>query len=104
MIYLDEKINVNNKEHFSEIRFVYYLERLKTEIYEFVLNDEENEFFDLCKFFKDKKLSEEQREEMCKDIRVELGNLGWNTKLVYGKTGLYIYSTKSHISDDFEEI
>jgi hypothetical protein len=42
--------------------------------------------------------------KMVKIVIQELTNLGWKCKLVYGDTGLFIYSTEHHFSDNYESI
>jgi hypothetical protein len=65
--------------------------RLRKKIYEFVLREKEDDFFDLEKFRNNKAKNEKDMDKMTEVIRQELEGLGWKTKLIYGNTALAIY-------------
>jgi hypothetical protein len=91
-------INVKNKNHFS----LYYNNTvmcyLRKEIYEHIIREDENTYFDLDKFgrvyFENKKNREEILNKLVDDIIPEITNLGWNCKRSFGGTALFIYSTE----------
>lgn len=86
--------NVENKKNFHNIYFVRNLAYLRLDIYEHMLLDEENNYFDLEKWT-NKKLNKnkEMMEKMSAIIIKELQILGWKCKTSFGGTGLFIYST-----------
>ena len=86
-------LNVNNKDKFSDTYYNRILCYLRKEIFEHILINTENEFFDLERFKKIKKLNELQYLTISKQIISELENIGWKCKLSYGNTALFIYST-----------
>ena len=85
-------LDVNNKDNFPKIyykRILYYFRR---DIYEHIIREDENNYFDLEKFQKQYKLTVENRDKMAKIIIEELETLGWKCKLSFGDTGLFCYS------------
>ena len=68
---------------------------LRKELYEHILVSNENDFFDLERFKRQKKLNEQQYIDITKQIINELEKIGWNCKLSFGKTALFIYSTET---------
>ena len=88
-------IKPENKEQFFEIKYQKNLSLLRKEIYDFILDAKEDDFFDLVIF--DKRVNKDMKNTkmMCNQIVQELNYLGWKTKLSYGDTGLFIYSTEN---------
>jgi len=70
------------------------LEALRESVYSHMLKDDENDFFDLDKFNKNVKNMELTKHLINTYIIPELNELGWKTRLSYGDTGLFIFSTE----------
>lgn len=87
-------ISPSNKENFTEIRKENLLRVLRNKIYELILKGNENDFFDLVIFDKQNVNNLSLTKNLLQTIIEELQNLGWKTKLSYGDTGLFIYSTE----------
>lgn len=88
-------INVNNKSSFKDINYDRVTSLFRQEIYETLLTrKDENEYIDLDTFCR--KHCNKKNEMMMKildKVSSELIILGWKTKLSFGDTGLFIYST-----------
>lgn len=94
-----------NKESFSIRKYNRNLAYIRMEIYENMIDGDENNYFDLDKFSRKYNIRKEDLDKMLKDVVDELQNLGWNTKTSFGCTALFIYSTdnppKSCYDDTF---
>lgn len=86
-------LNVKNKEKFPEFYYDIVLSYLRRDIYEHVIKEDENNYFDLDIFQRKYNLQLENRDKMIQQIIKELEDLGWNCKLSFADTGLFIYST-----------
>lgn len=89
-----QELNIKNKDKFNK----YFIRRLKCylrkDIYEHMLNSQETDYYCISKFnhengVKDKTITD----SLLQDIILELEELGWNCKIGFGGTGLFIYST-----------
>lgn len=69
----------------------YYKQILRDELELMILKQKENDYFDIEIFRKKNDLSLEIVSKLLSEILEELTSLGWNWKLCYGNTGLYIY-------------
>jgi hypothetical protein len=87
------EISTNNKANFRELNKTRLLSLLRNDIYNLIISrDDENEYYALdifeltynCKSFTN---------ELITQTIEELNKLGWKTKLSFGDTGLFIYST-----------
>ena len=79
---------------FKELNFNRLLGVLRNDIYEHLLWNDDNNFFDLDKFCKEHLKRDTEMLEKMKDIIIdELNKLNWNCKLSYGGTALFIYRT-----------
>lgn len=87
-------LNVKNKNSFPSIHFNRVLCYLRRNIYEHIIKEDENNYFDLSLFFKQYGTNQNDSETMRDIIMKELSSLGWKTKLSFGDTGLFIYSTE----------
>lgn len=89
-------LNIKFKHRFPELHYNRVLCYLRKAIYEHVIREDENSYFDLEKFclqyFK-REETESMIEKLAKTVISELENLGWKCKLSFGETGLFIYST-----------
>jgi hypothetical protein len=90
-------LHVKHKDRFQEIYYNRLLCYLRKAIYEHVISQDENSYFDLEKFsclhFKDQKNKEEQVTKLSTIIQSELENLGWTCRVSFGGTALFIYSS-----------
>jgi hypothetical protein len=87
-------LDVNNKDNFPEIYYKRILCYFRRDMYEHIIREDENNYFDLEKFQKQYKLTVENRDKMAKTIIEELEAFGWKCKLSFGDTGLFCYSDK----------
>jgi hypothetical protein len=92
---------LKNKENLETIKENIITEKLRNEIYNFLIfRKDENEFFDLDKFNNDTFNSfnfgkNETTFQILNDcIMKELNNLGWKCQLSFADTALFIYSTE----------
>ena len=88
-------LNVANKDEFPDIQYNRVLCYLRKNIYEHVIREDENSYFDLEKFQKIQKITVENRDKMATTVIEELVVLGWKCKLSYGSTALFIYSSEN---------
>jgi hypothetical protein len=89
-----EELNVVNKESFCDLLFKENLKIMRNELYNFIINGNEQDFYDLDTFNRKYIKNINKTHEMVDILSNELKNLGWNTYLGFGGTGLYIYSTE----------
>ena len=86
-------LNVKYKERFPEFYYQRVLCYLRRDIFEHVIREDENSYFDLEKFQKKYMLSSTNRDKMGQEVMKELEKLGWKCKLSFADTGLFIYSS-----------
>lgn len=87
-------LNVKNKSNFSQLHYERTLCYLRRDLYEHIIREDENSYFELENFGKKYKLKSEDLQKMVQKIIKELEKLGWNCKLSFGDTALFIYSTE----------
>lgn len=90
-----DNISVVNRNNFSEIYFQRNLCYLRRDIYEHVLANREEDYFDIdiwCR--KRLRNNTEIMKRMIKIIILELERKGWKCKTTFGDTALFIYSDK----------
>lgn len=87
-------IKTENKGLFKTMRVKIIFDKLRKKIYEHILEENENNFFDIEKFNKKYLKNLQHTLDIIKDIIVELEDAGWKCKLSYGNTALFIYSTE----------
>lgn len=94
------------KEHFPQYLETHLTAKLRLQIYEFMLQSKEDEYFILNNFFYKENIKDntELTTLITNNIIKELNRLGWTTKLAFGGTSIYIYSTVEHKSNYFEDI
>jgi hypothetical protein len=94
MLNFPKEISSKNKENFQVLNKERLLSLLRNDIYNLIISrQDENEYYSLdifeitynCKFFIN---------EIVTQIITELNELDWKTKLSFGDTGLFIYSTE----------
>ncbi len=103
-------LKVTNKEKFNEFNKNRTLAYLRRELYEHMIREvsiDENKYFDLDKFCEEFKTTKEQIKELVDTVMKELRDLGWNCKLSFADTGLFVYSSEKPPSScwngDFNE-
>lgn len=99
-----ELLNVKNKDRFQEFHYNRTLLYLRKDIYEHMLKSiNENNFYDLDKFNKLHLNNMDDLQKMVQDIMSELKYLGWKSKLSFGNTALFIYSTDNPPSSCWDD-
>ena len=88
-------LDVKYKDNFPDVYYNRVLFYIRRDIYEHIISEDENNYFDLEKFQKKYKLSTENRDKLCQEIVKELEKLGWKCRLSFGDTGLFIYSSEN---------
>jgi hypothetical protein len=89
-------LNISNKDNFKVISYNRNLCYLRTELYEHIIKEDENNYFDLEKFRNYRKIKDiTDIDSMVKILIDELCILGWNCKISFGGTALFIYSSES---------
>lgn len=91
-----------NKDKFKQYRYSRNLAYMRKEIFELVLQGDENNYFDLDNF-SHKYLITSERQQMLDVIMDELKLSGWNVKTSFAGTGLFIYSTDTPPSSCHED-
>lgn len=88
-----EHLNCKKQHLFHSFNVERVEELFRNEIYDFIISrDTENEYFDID-IFNIKNNSLKFSDIFVDKIINELHQLGWKTKLSFGNTGLFIYST-----------
>jgi hypothetical protein len=99
-----EIINIKNKDNFKNIFFENMLSSLRNCIFEHILREDENTFFDIDKWCRDNLGNDVDAVKiMIEKLMSELIDKGWNCKISYGGTALFIYSTESPPPSCFED-
>lgn len=98
-----DNIHVDNKDCFDDYRFEHHLSELRKVVYDYILARNEEEYVDLNKFSKNVSGNCDTK-NLASCVIEELQDLGWNCKLDFGDTVLYVYSTDKHPSDMYEMI
>lgn len=87
--------NVKDIDKFEQMNYDRIKNILITYIYDLIISRKtENEYFDLDTFNIKNNVSMKVLHQMVKEIMIELEKSGWKTKLSFGDTGLFIYSTE----------
>lgn len=88
------RLRVANKDQFPSYHYERVLCYLRKEIFEHMIKEYENTYFELDKFSKTYLKGDTDLINKMKDTVVaELQELGWNCKTSFGGTGLFVYST-----------
>ena len=87
------ELHSNNKINFLELRYKDITETIQKDICHFLIHrKDENEYVDLDKYYI--KYGKIDTISIIEDIIKELNILNWKTKLSFGDTGLFIYSSE----------
>jgi DUF2075 family protein len=84
-------LQYKNRASFPNLNYDRVKAYLRRDIYEHIISSKPEDYFDVNKFKKTHNISMEKAIKMAKEITSELTELGWNTELTHGDTGLYIY-------------
>jgi hypothetical protein len=87
-------LNVNNKNNFRLIYYNRVLCYFRRKIYEHMIKEDENSYFDLNDFCVSNGMKDIKNiEKMVQTLSEELHKLGWKCKRSFGGTALFIYSS-----------
>jgi iron-sulfur cluster repair protein YtfE (RIC family) len=92
-IKMDTRFHVSNKDNFERLLEDENLAILRREICRHLMKENESDFYDITEFNRMYVGNMNLTNILINRIVTELQNLGWNTFLGFGGTGLYIYST-----------
>ena len=90
-----ENIKSENKENFGLVNYDRILSLFRQEIYNHMLKGNENSLFDLDRFSRQNEEKIDTIQKMTQTIMEELTQKGWKTKLSYGDTALFIYTSEN---------
>ena len=86
------EINKDNKENFNNLFNNMVLCMIREDIYRLLISrKDENEYVDLDKYYS----KYGKNTNIIDNIITELNQLGWKTKLSFGDTGLFVFSTEN---------
>ena len=96
MISFPLDLNSENKENFKNLWIINTTNIIRNNIYIFILGRKnENEYLDIDKYFNlYNSYGKTTISTIIDNIIEELHKLNWKTKLSFGDTGLFIYSTE----------
>lgn len=86
-------IKPTHKDKFPKLLYNFNLSLMRMKIYHLVVKGDENQFFDLETFDTEHVKNMEITQQMWEQVSKELELMGWKTKLSYGDTGAFIYSS-----------
>lgn len=87
-------LHVEKKSDFVALRRAFCLRKLRNHIMRWMLDGNENDFFDLDEFNRSLVRDTTITNELVELVTAELQSLGWKTFLGFGGTGLYVYSSE----------
>lgn len=89
-----DELNVINKDKLKILWRLRLLEKFRKHLYNFMLErNRENDFFDIDSFNRNYVRDMNVTTDILNQVILELENLGWNTYVGFGGTGLYVYSS-----------
>jgi hypothetical protein len=88
-------IKPENKEKFKQFLFNRNIAYMRRDIYEFILQCDEEKYFDIENFRHKYLISSSDMGNMRNQVMKELGSLGWNVKTSFSGTGLFIFSPET---------
>jgi hypothetical protein len=84
-------LNVNEKTNFINMLYENLLSKLRNDIYENIIKENEEDYIDLALWYTKNNVNKKIRKNLIEKIISELESLGWKCKLAYGDTALFIY-------------
>ena len=102
---LPEELDVSNKDTFGRLYSSYKLTEFRKAIYEYMISrEDENEYFSLDQWCRiNLKNNTKLMNEFTQIIMLDLHELCWRTKLSFGETGLFVYSTEKPPPSCYED-
>ena len=94
MKYFPSNLHVDNKDNFPDINYNRTQSYLRRDLYTHIISHEEKDYFDLDKFRIEHGTNTETLSKMVEEVCKELTDIGWNTQLSYGGTGLFVYANE----------
>lgn len=107
---LPDELKPNNEDNFKILYSTYFENKLRESIYINILNNDENDYFDLDIWVQKSKFNKKivDVQEILKPILLELKGLNWYYTFSYGKTALFIHKEKDPpkncYNNEYEEI
>jgi len=100
------KLTPTNKENFSDMWKNNRLRKLRKDVYEHILSNEENSYFAIDNWAREFYSNNTKVVfNMIKDVIIpELEKLDWKCKTSFGSTALFIYSTTEPPANCYEEL
>ena len=93
MDFFPAQISASEKSTFPDQLTKEYLRIFRREVMMHLLRGKETDFVDLDRFNRTYSNHMATTRQIVETVRAELSEIGWNTYLGFGDTGLYIYST-----------
>ena len=87
-------LNPSLKYRFNNEYICLLIRKLREEIYEHIISNDENSYFPLDNFVRKYNVNQKLT-ELTEIIIHELTSLGWKCRTSFGGTGLFIYSTEN---------
>jgi hypothetical protein len=89
------KLHANNKANFPAINYARGLCYLRKTLYEHIISHEESEYFSIDDFIANfPQFKTQDAKKMLNELIQELIDIGWNCKLSFGGTALFIFAEK----------
>ena len=97
-------LSIKNKHNFSRILFDVYIGYLRKDLYEHILSEDENTYFELDTWCRNNlKNNKKLMDKMLQIVLVELQQRGWKCKTSFGGTGLFVYSSEDPPKSCYED-
>lgn len=93
------KISTSNRENFPNISFNRNMCYLRRDIYEHIIFNKEDEYFDVDVWCRNRLKNDTVVMKRMVDIIInELENKGWTCKLTFGASALFIYANEPPVN------
>ena len=93
------KIRPENSENFKNYLLEFNLEKLRKDMALFILQENDNDFYDLVKFCEKNDIKD--RETYLIKIVTELKELGWLVGVVFNRTGIILFKNKGEMESSY---
>jgi len=88
---MDSFLDLSDKSKFGELLDEYHLKKMRQKIYIHIINNNQNDFFDLELFNRNYVKNMDKSESFSEILIKELESQGWKTFIGYGGTALFFY-------------